>query len=292
MGSSDLYEHTGRKPWASINFVTCHDGFTLADLVSYDRKHNEENGEDNRDGTDTNLSWNCGVEGPTDDPAVKDLRALQARNLLATLYLSQGVPMLLAGDELGRTQRGNNNAYCQDNETSWLDWDGKDTSLLEFTRRLAALRRSHAVFRRSAWFPRRQLRHDDANEIAWFLPDGTQMRDEDWDAGFARSIAVMLAAEGSGDSVRELFYLIFNAYWEPIGFALPGDLVGNVGDDATPEKEVAGGAGVSRSRSWAPLMDTSRVSDPFFTTGEQSLWTGEAVTVSGRSVLVLRSAGN
>ena len=157
-GSSDLYEATGRRPFASINFVTCHDGFTLADLVSYNEKHNEANGEDGRDGTDDNRSWNCGVEGPTDDPGILALRRQQARNLLATLFLSQGVPMLLGGDELGRTQGGNNNAYCQDSEVSWYDWDAVDQDLLAWTQRLIALRRAHPVFRRRRFFQGRPLR--------------------------------------------------------------------------------------------------------------------------------------
>ncbi len=157
-GSSDLYEATGRRPWASINFVTAHDGFTLADLVSYDHKHNEANGEDNKDGTDDNRSWNCGVEGPTDDPDVLALRARQVRNFLATLVLSLGVPMFLGGDELGRTQRGNNNAYCQDNEVSWYDWENVDVDLLAWTRAVLNLRRRHPVFRRRRFFQGRPLR--------------------------------------------------------------------------------------------------------------------------------------
>ena len=177
-GSADLYEHTGRRPVASINFVVAHDGFTLRDLVSYNEKHNEANGEDNNDGESHNRSWNCGVEGPTDDPAVLALRARQQRNLLATLFLSQGVPMLLYGDEVGRTQHGNNNAYCQDNEVSWFDWQNVDEGLLAFTKALIALRREHPVFRRRRWFQGRPLRG--TADIEWLKPDGTEMTEDDW----------------------------------------------------------------------------------------------------------------
>ena len=177
-GSSDLYQGNSRLPVASVNFVTAHDGFTLADLVSYNEKHNEANGEDNRDGESHNRSWNCGVEGPTDDPAVLALRARQQRNLLATLFLSQGVPMLLYGDEVGRTQHGNNNAYCQDNEVSWFDWQNVDEGLLAFTKALIALRREHPVFRRRRWFQGRPLRG--TADIEWLKPDGTEMTEDDW----------------------------------------------------------------------------------------------------------------
>ena len=196
-GSSDLYESNGRRPNASINFITAHDGFTLNDLVSYNEKHNEENGEDNRDGESHNRAWNCGVEGDTDDPQVLRLRNQQRRNFLVTLMLSQGVPMLLSGDELGRTQKGNNNAYCQDNELSWLDWDLQESneSLLDFTRQLIYFRRQHPVFRRRKWFQGRAIRGSDASDITWFNPDGTQMTEEQWNVGFTKAIAIFLNGE-------------------------------------------------------------------------------------------------
>jgi isoamylase len=189
-GSSDLYQADGRKPAASVNFVTAHDGFTLADLVSYNEKHNDANGEDNRDGESFNRSWNCGAEGPTEDADVLALRARQQRNFFLTLLLSQGVPMLLGGDEIGRTQQGNNNAYCQDNEISWFDWERADETLLDFVRQLIALRRDHPTFRRHRWFQGRAIRG--GPDIAWFRPDGTEMQDADWEAGFAKALGVYL----------------------------------------------------------------------------------------------------
>ncbi|HEY1622897.1 MAG TPA: glycogen debranching protein GlgX [Streptosporangiaceae bacterium] len=190
-GSSDLYQADSRRPVASINFVTCHDGFTLRDLVSYNRKHNEANGEQNKDGTDDNRSWNCGAEGPTPDPAVNDLRQRQKRNFLTTLLLSQGVPMLLAGDEMGRTQQGNNNAYCQDNEISWVDWENADESFTAYVSSLIKLRIEHPAFRRRRFF--------DGEAIAWFTPTAELMTGEDWDAGFTKSLAVYL----NGDEITE-----------------------------------------------------------------------------------------
>jgi isoamylase len=193
-GSSDLYQGDGRKPFASINFVTAHDGFTLADLVSYERKHNEANGEGNRDGTDDNRGWNCGVEGPTDDPAIDELRARMQRNLLATLLLSEGVPMLLGGDEMGRTQLGNNNAYCQDNEISWLDWelDERQSGLLAFTRRLVWIRREHPVFHRRAFLAGRELMGSGLPDVAWFRADGRRMARSDWHDPGLRMLGVFL----------------------------------------------------------------------------------------------------
>ena len=179
MGSSDMYEPTGRRPYASINFVTAHDGFTLRDLVSYRDKHNDANGEGNSDGSDDNRAWNCGVEGETDDPAILSLRARQVRNLLATRLLSQGVPMLVAGDELGRTQRGNNNAYCQDNEISWLDWSSVDEDLFAFTRSVIELRQSHPVFHRRNWFQGRPIHGVGIEDCAWFQPSGEEMSAQD-----------------------------------------------------------------------------------------------------------------
>src|ERR1700683_5833420 len=195
MGSSDLYEASGRKPHASVNFVTAHDGFTLHDLVAYNQKHNEANGEDNRDGSDNNRSWNCGVEGPTDDRQISELRERQKRNLRATLLLSQGVPMLLAGDELGRTQGGNNNPYCQDNETSWINWelDPKQRDFLEFVERIIALRRSHAIFSRRHFLTGKQVAGETFKDIAWFTPAGSEMTDSDWQQGYARCLTVHLS---------------------------------------------------------------------------------------------------
>ncbi|MFJ8085676.1 glycogen debranching protein GlgX [Streptomyces sp. NPDC096205] len=234
-GSSDLYQNDGRRPYASVNFVTAHDGFTLRDLVSYDHKHNEANGEDNRDGEDHNRAWNCGTEGPTGDRGVLALRARQQRNLLTTLLLSQGVPMLLHGDELGRTQHGNNNAYCQDNELTWIDWSSvtEGSELLDFTRKLIALRRAHPVFRRRRFFKGRaqHASADVPHDIAWFTPAGREMTDTDWDTGFARSLMVHL----NGDAITEpdvrglpvrddSFLLLFNAHNQPLTFTVPDGL--------------------------------------------------------------------
>jgi glycogen operon protein len=228
-GSSDLYATSGRRPFASINFVTCHDGFTLTDLVSYNHKHNEANGEDNRDGTDDNRSWNCGAEGPSGDPAINELRARQRRNFLVTLFLSQGVPMLLAGDEMGRTQQGNNNAYCQDNTISWVDWSqaAAEQETLQFTETLAGLRRDHPVFRRRRFF-RGQVPGAEKGDIVWLTPAGEVMTDADWEASYAKSLAAFL----NGDAISEpdprggkitdaSFLLLFNAHSKPLTFTLP-----------------------------------------------------------------------
>ncbi len=231
-GSSDLYEATGRRPMASINFVTAHDGFTLQDLVSYNDKHNEANGEDNRDGTDDNRSWNCGSEGPTDDVEVLSLREKQKRNFLTTLLVSQGVPMLLYGDEFGRTQNGNNNAYCQDNETSWIDWNknSQHDVQLQFTRLLTKLRHDHPVFRRRRFFDGKPLHvaGEALRDIAWFTPSGTEMTQSDWDTGYAKSVAVFLNGDAipSPDPrgqkvVDDSFLLLFNAADAEIDFTLP-----------------------------------------------------------------------
>ena len=229
-GSSDLYGRSGKRPHASINFVTAHDGFTLHDLVSYNEKHNEANGEENRDGHDHNLSWNCGAEGPTDDPAVRGLRERQKRNLLATLLLSQGVPMLAAGDERGRTQGGNNNAYCQDNATSWVDWTPGDATaaLTEFVRRMIAIRRAHPVFRRRDFFQGRPLHGGGFKDIAWLKPDGAEMSDQEWSHEFARCLGVYLSgaalnetdARGQPIADRD-FVVLFNAHHEELAFRLP-----------------------------------------------------------------------
>jgi isoamylase len=225
-GSSDLYQGGSRYPTASVNFVTAHDGFTLRDLVSYNEKHNEPNGEDNQDGESHNRSWNCGVEGETDDPEVLALRGRQQRNFLATLFLSQGVTMLLAGDEAGRTQRGNNNAYCQDNEISWHDWDHVDQRLLDFARQLIVLRREHPVLRRRRWFQGRPIRG--TVDLGWCKPDGTEMGDEDWDSGLVNSVGVFLNGEAITDRDRrgqrvtdDSFLVLFNAHSGPVDWSLP-----------------------------------------------------------------------
>jgi glycogen operon protein len=229
-GSSDLYGADGRRPTASINFVTAHDGFTLNDLVSYNDKHNEANGEENRDGTSDNLSWNCGAEGPSDDAAVNELRERQKRNFLATLLLSQGVPMLLSGDEISRTQGGNNNAYCQDNEISWLDWELDDAKkgLLEFTRSLIALRRSHPVFHRRKFFQGREIHGSEIDDIAWFTPEGEVMDPAAWSDKWANSLAMRLGGDAlgevgpDGELVKDIsFVMLVNAHYEPISFVLP-----------------------------------------------------------------------
>jgi glycogen operon protein len=229
-GSSDLYGRGGRRPYASINFVTAHDGFTLADLVSYNEKHNQANGEENRDGHNENLSWNCGVEGPTDNQDILTLRARQQRNFLATLILSQGVPMLLAGDEIGRSQTGNNNAYCQDNEISWMDWklDRWKREILEFSRLLIRLFHQHPVLRRRVFFQGRKIRGSEVKDLAWFRPDGKEMTDDDWNNGFARCLGLRLA----GDAIEEVdargnpiiddtLLILLNAHHEPVNFVLP-----------------------------------------------------------------------
>jgi len=230
-GSSDLYASARRSPHASINFVTCHDGFTLRDLVSYAEKHNEANGEDNRDGETHNRSWNCGAEGDTDDPEIATLRRRQERNFLATLLLSQGVPMILAGDELGRTQRGNNNAYCQDGPVSWIHWDSIDAGLRDFVTRLVTFRRAHPVLSRRRWFEGRSIRGSNLTDIGWFKPDGTEMTDRDWNVSFARALGVFLNGEGidspgpRGETILDdSFYVLFNAGSAPIDFSVPRTL--------------------------------------------------------------------
>jgi len=230
-GSSDLYETSGRRPVASVNFVTCHDGFTLADLVSYDRKHNEANGENNHDGSDDNRSWNCGTEGPTDDAEINALRKRQVRNFLVTLFFSQGIPMLLAGDELGRTQHGNNNSYCQDNEISWVDWDAaaKHSDLIEFVATLSALRRAHPVLRRRRFFSGQTGDSGDGQrDIIWLTPSGDEMDGDDWNSGYAKALAVCV----NGDAITEPgprgeritdsdFVLLINAHSDAVRFSVP-----------------------------------------------------------------------
>ncbi|WP_250124690.1 glycogen debranching protein GlgX [Chroococcidiopsis sp. CCMEE 29] len=273
-GSPDLYfQMNGRRPNASINFITAHDGFSLNDLVSYNDKHNEANGEDNRDGESHNRSWNCGVEGETDDPEVLQLREQQRRNFLATLMLSQGIPMLLGGDEIGRTQKGNNNAYCQDSEISWFNWDlvQGNEDLLDFTRELIYFRRQHPVFRRRKWFQGRAIHGASVSDIAWFNLDGTQMTDEQWEVGYAKAIGVFLDGNQipspgpRGERISDdRFLMFFNAHYETVEFALPPEF---------QEKE------------WEVVIDTK---EPRFIQ-EQKIYTGEQlVPVVARSLVVLR----
>jgi isoamylase len=270
-GSSDLYENNGRRPYASINFITAHDGFTLNDLVSYNERHNEANGEENRDGESNNRSWNSGSEGPTDDPKVIALRNRQKRNFLATLFLSIGIPMMLAGDEMGRTQQGNNNAYCQDNELAWLDWEHIDQELLAFSKRVTAFYKVHPVFRRRGWFQGRPIRGAATVDIAWFRPDGEEMSDEDWHVGFAKSLAVFMngdAIQGQDELGRPIkddsFYLIFNAHFEPVEFKFPESKWGHkwlrVIDTASPDTgdDVIYGAGAALKIPERSLVVMSR----------------------------------
>jgi glycogen operon protein len=266
-GSSDLYGGSRRRPTASVNLITVHDGFTLADLVAYDHKHNEANGEDNRDGTDDNRSWNCGAEGPTDDPAIVALRERQSRAMLTTLMLSFGVPMLLGGDELGRTQGGNNNAYCQDNEMTWFDWTNVDGDLLAFTKRLIALRWSHPVFRR-----RRFLVGMDAQELLWFTPSGTPMTPENWADPAARCLGIYLDGDDAPDRaedgtllVDDEFLVFVNGWWEPLEFTIPD--TGHHGD-------------------WTVELETF---DPAAPLPTAALVTGDHLTLGAQSISVLRS---
>jgi glycogen operon protein len=228
-GSSDLYAHNGRRPNASVNFITAHDGFTLRDLVSYNHKHNEANGEENRDGANHNDSWNCGAEGPTDDDAINTLRARQQRNFLATLLLSQGVPMLLAGDEFGQTQHGNNNTYCQDTPLAWLDWNlsPDQQSLLEFVRDVSRLRREQPVFRRRRFFQGRAIHGAEIKDLYWIKPDGNEMTDADWGGDHVRCICMALPGDQIEETglqgeriVGDTFGILFNAHHDDITFRL------------------------------------------------------------------------
>ena len=234
-GSSDIYGTSGRGPCASVNFITAHDGFTLEDLVSYNEKHNEANGEENRDGGNRNLSWNCGVEGPASDSKILELRRRQMRNLFATLLLSQGVPMITAGDEIGHTQAGNNNAYCQDNEISWLDWnlDGPRLALCQFASRVIALRRAHPIFRRRKFFEGRAAQGGSVPDLTWLVPDGVPSGDEEWNKHFARCLGVYLSGESMqetddrGQPIRDAgFLMLFNAHHDEIPFRVPAPLAG------------------------------------------------------------------
>jgi len=256
-GSQDLFQRSGRSPTASINYVTSHDGFTLHDLVGYEQKRNEANLENNRDGSSNNHSWNCGVEGPTDDPAVKALREQQKRNLLATLLFSQGVPMLVAGDELGRTQLGNNNAYCQDNEVSWLDWEQIDQDLLAFTTRVLALRKTHPLLRRRT-YPKPE-------NTAWLTPAGREMTDEDWKLPFARCVGVLMVGqrlaerdERGNPVIDDDLLLLLNAHHEAIEFVLPGEGWGCAVDTAE-QRSAPGKSYALQGRSLAMLVRNLRL---------------------------------
>ncbi len=275
-GSSDLYQQDSRRPVASVNFVTAHDGFTLANLVSYDHKHNEANGEGGRDGSDDNRSWNCGVEGPTDDKDVLALRARQKRNFLTTLLLSQGVPMLLAGDEMGRTQQGNNNAYCQDNEISWIDWAVRaedDQALLDYVRLLIKLRAEHPVFRRRRFFrgqPARGTRQR-LSDIAWFTLTGEEMTGDDWDAGFAKSLTVFLNGRAISEPDRrggrvadDSFLMMFNASEQDLAFTIPSRRYG---------------------QRWTRMLDTALPVTEFGT--DSAVKPGDVITVINRSIQLL-----
>ncbi len=270
-GSSDLYESTGRRPYASINFVTAHDGFTLEDLVSYNEKHNEANGENNNDGESHNRSWNCGEEGSTDDPEIRALRLRQKRNFLATLFLSQGLPMLSGGDEMGRTQHGNNNGYCQDNDTSWFDWDARDDELLEFTRELISFRMEHPVLRRRDWFMGKAIHGSGVEDIGWFTPDGVEMTEEDWDESFAKCLVLFLNGNAipypdhRGERVTDDSFLIFfNAHYEDVSFVIPGPQWG---------------------KRWMRVLDIAR--GGFMDEGG-SLGARDSILVEGRSLVVLK----
>jgi len=270
-GSDDLYANRG--PLHSINYICCHDGFTLEDLISYNNKHNEANGEGNRDGTDANWSWNCGVEGPTDDPEILDLRHRQMRNIMATLMLSQGTPMIAHGDEIGRTQQGNNNVYCQDSELSWMDWSlvDKNGDQLAFTRKVAALRKNHPVFRRRRFFEGRPIRSaDQVREIAWLTPAGDEMTSEDWDSDFGKCISVFLNGEALPEPnargervVDDSFLLCFNAHDHAVDFVIPND------DYAT---------------EWTAELDTTDSTDE----AKLVVSHGDQLSLPGRALLVFR----
>ena len=273
-GSSDLYEFSGRRPFASVNFITAHDGFTLHDLVSYNVKHNEANGEDNKDGENHNRSWNCGVEGPTDHLEIVALREQQKRNMLTTMLISQGVPMLVYGDELGRSQRGNNNAYCQDNAVSWVDWSQarEDWTLIEFTTQVTRLRRDHAVFRRRRFFQGQPVKRSALDDIAWFTPAGEEMSNQDWDTAYVRSVIMFLNGQGIPDHdargqrvTDDSFLVFFNGHHETIGFRLPDSSYGE---------------------SWEVCVDTAA---PMAADERYAKARGE-MQVDARSIIILRKA--
>jgi isoamylase len=270
-GSPDLYFNDYRHPFASINFVTAHDGFTLEDLVSYNEKHNEANGENNNDGESHNRSWNCGVEGPTDDPEILKLRARQKRNFMATLFLSQGVPMIVSGDELGRTQRGNNNAYCQDNEISWINWQNQDKEFLAYCQKLIHFYRRHPAFSRKRWFKGQPIKGIGVEDIAWFQPNGTEMTEENWSHDFAKSFAMFLNGKAlrtmdeNGNPIHDdNFYLIFNAHYDGLDFRLPVERYGG---------------------GWMKVIDTSA---DYVSEKGLPLDSVDTVHVFGRTVMVMR----
>jgi isoamylase len=284
-GSSDLYASSGRRPYASVNFVTAHDGFTLQDLVSYNQKHNEANGEENRDGTDNNRSWNCGAEGPTQDPEINALRARQKRNLLATLILSQGVPMMLAGDAIGHSQLGNNNAYCQDNNISWIDWEQADADLLEFVQALIRLRKRHPVFRRRNFFQGRAIQGAEIQDIRWLLPDGREMTNEEWTRESAHCLGVFLAGEGLGEKdergrpvTDDNFVMLLNPHHDQVPFRLPPAAQGSqwlrVIDTASPTRpknnqQHAGGTDyLLQARSMALFLEARERRSPLAANGD------------------------
>ncbi len=271
-GSSDLYAHSGRRPYASVNFVTAHDGFTLQDLVSYNEKHNEANGENNRDGNNDNRSWNCGAEGPTDDPNIQALRAKQKRNLLATLLLSQGVPMLYAGDAIGHTQMGNNNAYCQDNQISWLSWtlQPEDRNLLAFVQRMINLRKRHPVFRRRHFFQGRPIKGANVKDVLWLHPKGNEMSEDEWRDPSVRCLGMFLSGQGLDETDErgrklgdENFLVLLNAHHEDVAFTLPAFHPGF---------------------RWSAWMDTSR-DDGLRPTGTYD--SGASYSLQARSLVVL-----
>jgi len=275
-GSSDLFEKRGRRPWASVNFVTAHDGFTLHDLVSYNEKHNWANGEDNRDGHSANHSWNHGVEGETNDPAIREARAKQQRNLLATLFLSQGTPMMLAGDEIGHSQKGNNNAYCQDNEISWLDWSQQyakgptdGAAMLAFTKRLIALRKAHPVLRRPVFLHGRKTSANGLKDIVWYTPHGVEKAAEHWRNTHARCIALLLNGHAGSytgvDGAPQddgILLIVLNAHTEAVTVTLPE---------------------VPNARGWRCVLDT-RVPDG--AGDERMQLAGRSIPVDGRTALV------
>src|ERR1700730_3178140 len=270
-GSPDLYQHDGRRPYASVNFITAHDGFTLNDLVSYNEKHNEANGDENRDGESHNRSWNCGAEGRTDDPKIDNLRRKQRRNFLTMLFLSQGVPMLLGGDEFGRTQNGNNNGYCQDNEISWFNWQRRDNQLSKFTKRLIEFRKQHPVFRRPKFFQGKRVRGSEIKDVMWFDPGGNEMSDEEWASPFARCLGMLISGDADdvvdshGDPIRDdTFLLLINVHYEAIPFLLPGE----------------------EHLEWELILDTA--TEEGFLKKEAKFSSGDDVDLKGRSAALLR----
>lgn len=270
-GSPDLYEENNRQPIASVNFVTAHDGFTLHDLVSYNEKHNDANGENNNDGESHNRSWNCGAEGETDDPGINHLRKQQTRNFLTTLFLSQGVPMIVAGDELGRTQGGNNNAYCQDNEISWINWEAADQELLTFSKKLIHFARRHPIFNRRRWFQGQPIKGIGVEDIAWFNTDGSEMGEENWKQDYAKTLGIFLNGKGiptPGPKGEKLlddnFFIIFNAYHDALDFKLPPAKFG---------------------RKWTKVLDTSI---NYFEESGEAFNASATIHVEGRSVVLLK----